>query len=338
MQGLMRSALASLLLTSGACIAHSASAISTPEREGYLPGWSGVRIHYRVLGSGPDTIVAVHGGPGAGMHAILPELRPLAGTQTVIFYDQRGGGYSELPSDTTLLGATEHVQDLEAVRRFFKLEKLTLVAHSFGSVLVARYAQDFPDRIERMVFFGAVGPRRAEAAQQARAPAMAADSALQARWLAAMRSLMGGSAADPVVACREYEAVGRQMAVALGESGNWQGTTCAMPPEAVRYYYRYTARLGPQDFGDWDFSHSLRHVEAPLLVIAGDQDPGSFNVQRAWAAALPLGRLFAIPGAGKTASADRPDLFFPAVETFLAGRWPANAETTATLLPGSNPR
>ena len=40
-------------------------------REGYLQGADNVRLYYRVVGSAPDTIVAVHGGPGAGMNAFL---------------------------------------------------------------------------------------------------------------------------------------------------------------------------------------------------------------------------------------------------------------------------
>ena len=65
-----------------------------------------MRLHYRILGSAPDTVVAVHGGPGAGMQAILPELEPLAENHTLIFYDQRGGGLSELPADTRMVYVT----------------------------------------------------------------------------------------------------------------------------------------------------------------------------------------------------------------------------------------
>ena len=58
-------------------------------REGYLQGADDVRLYYRVVGSASDTIVAVHGGPGAGMNAFLPDIEPLAQNHTVIFYDQR---------------------------------------------------------------------------------------------------------------------------------------------------------------------------------------------------------------------------------------------------------
>ncbi len=316
-----------LALLAGSCATPSprADGGSAPPDEGYLTGAGDVRLHYRVLGTAPDTIVAVHGGPGAGMHAVLPELEPLAERHTVVFYDQRGGGRSELPADTTLLEARWFVEDLEAVRRHFGLERMTLVAHSFGSILVASYAEERPERVERMVFFGAVGPRKAAARARAQSAVAPPDSALRERLRGVMGALLGGTSTDPVADCREYEAIGREMARARGEPGAWRGTTCAMPPEAVRYYFRHTAQLAPRSFGEWDFTDSLGHVEAPLLVIHGGLEPEATEAQRDWAAAVPNGRLLVIPGAGKGASADRPDLFYPAVETFLGGDWPAGA-------------
>jgi hypothetical protein len=43
-------------------------------REGYVPGAGGVRLFYRVDGSGPDTIVVLHGGPGLNLEGLRPDL------------------------------------------------------------------------------------------------------------------------------------------------------------------------------------------------------------------------------------------------------------------------
>lgn len=317
------------LLVLPACTPRRPATTPSPDlrgvREGYLRSADGARIFYRIEGSGRDTVVVVHGGPGAGMEALRPDLMPLARTHTVIFYDQRGGGRSELPADTARLSADHHVQDLEAVRRFFGLERMKVVAHSFGPVLVARYAQRHPGRLGRMVFVGASGPRRAEAA--ALAMRAAPDTAAQRRMFTAMRSLMEGTAADPVATCREYEAASRAISAARGEPVRSRGTTCSAPPSAVAYYYRWTVRMGPASFGEWDFTgRALAAVDAPLLVIHGDLDAAAVAQQRAWAASVRDGRLLLIAGAGKGAHADRPELVFSAIDTFLAGRWPEGAQ------------
>lgn len=309
------------------CLALAAACGSaeTP-REGYLPGAEGAQIFYRVVGSGADTAVMVHGGPGAGIESVRPDWEPLADRFTLIFYDQRGGGRSTLPADTSLLHARYFVEDLEAVRRHFGLERLKLVTHSFGAVLAARYAQAYPERVERLVFHGATGPRRAEAARLARASPPSPDTALSNRLSERLGALLRGTAEDPVATCEEYEALGRRLAELRGQPAVWQGTTCAAPPEAVRYYYRYTAQLAPRTFGDWDFTTGLEDLDAPLLVIHGARDSAALPQQRAWANAVPRGRLLLVEDAVKGAVADRPEVVLPAVASFLAGEWPSDAE------------
>lgn len=291
-------------------------------QEGYLQGADDVRLYYRVVGSAPDTIVAVHGGPGAGMNAFLPDLEPLAQNHTVIFYDQRGGGRSELPADTSRLDAHFFVEDLEAVRHHFGLSRMTIVAHSFGAVLVARYIQSYPTRVERLVFLGATGPKRSEAGKLAQKRYAEMDSVTFTRLGEVIYSLLGGTAADPVAACREYENILDDLAVKRGEPNNWRGNTCEATPEAVAYYYHYTARISPATFGDWDFTKEFDDITVPLLVVYGAEDSLALPQQHAWAQAFPNGRLLVVPKAGKGAIADRPDLVLPALESFFKGRWP----------------
>lgn len=292
--------------------------------EGYLVGAEDARIHYRVLGSGSDTVVVLHGGPGAGIHSVLPVLEPLAERVTLLFYDQRGGGRSELPADTSLLHARYHVADLEAVRRHFGLERLKLLTHSFGAILAARYAQRHPERVERMVFHGATGPERSEAARLARASPPSPDTALSNRRRRLLSSLLQGTSDDPVETCQDFEALGLRLAEARGEQVTWTGTSCAAPPEAVRYYFRYTAQLAPRTFGDWDFTSGLEDVSAPLLVVHGERDTVGLPANRAWATALPNGRLLVVPGA-RTPFSDRPEASFRAVAAFMEGEWPPDA-------------
>lgn len=294
-------------------------------REGYLQGAGDVRLYYRMVGFAPDTIVAVHGGPGAGMNAFLPDLEPLAQSHTVIFYDQRGGGRSELPADTSRLDAEFFVEDLEAVRQYFGLSRMKIVAHSFGAILVARYIQSHSKQVERLVFLGATGPKRTEAAKLAQKHFAAMDSATFKRYIELIQSLFDGTAANPIAACQEYENILTDLASKRGEPNNWRGTTCNSSPEAVAYYYRYTARRTPETFGDWDFTNAFGDIAAPLLVVYGSQDLLALPQQHAWAQAFPNGRILLVPKAGKGAIADRPDLVLPALESFFKGIWPEGA-------------
>lgn len=304
-------------------IACSSSKQKAVINEGLLSGADAEKVYYRVMGSGQDTVVVIHGGPGAGMHTVIPMMQPLAKSFTLIFYDQRGGGRSTLPRDTTKLQPHHFVEDLESVRKHFDLEKMNVITHSFGSILVAEYAKKYPDRLKRMVFHGSTGPQRSEAGKYYRAQSAAArqspDTALSNRASELFQSLLNGTAADPVKTCREYEEISRKLLIAQGDSTNYEGTTCNAPPEAIRYYYQYTAQLAPRYFGDWDYMKDLKKVTAPLLVIYGEQDSLGIPMQQQWINAVPNSRLLLIPDAQKGAFSDNPDESFPEVADFFRG-------------------
>lgn len=294
----------------------------TPQKksnEGYIKVSEDIELYYQIIGSATaqDTILVVHGGPGAGMNAVLDPVLPLADHFVLLFYDQRGGGESSLPQNTKLLGAEYFIEDLEKVRQHFNLESMNLLAHSFGAILVAEYAKKNPERVKRMVFIGAVGPSREEAAKVYQAFPASPDTVLSNRAQQKLSKLLRGTAENPVENCSEYEKISRMLAEKRGETVTWSGTVCEASSEAVAYYYQFTAQITPQTFGKWDYTTVMDHINAPLLVIHGDEDSlGAFS-QELWVEAFPNGQLSTIQGAGKSAITDQPELVFPQIVEFF---------------------
>jgi pimeloyl-ACP methyl ester carboxylesterase len=118
------------------------------QQSGYVTVSDGARLFYRTSGHpgpGIDTLIAIHGGPGLDLGTIYNDLALMFGDRhVVIYYDQRGGGRSELPADTTRLFAARQIQDLDDVRKHFGLQRVTLVAHSYGPLLAGSYAIAHP--------------------------------------------------------------------------------------------------------------------------------------------------------------------------------------------------
>jgi proline iminopeptidase len=90
------------------------------QQSGYVTVSDGARLFYRTSGRpgpGIDTLIAIHGGPGLDLGTIYNDLALMFGDRhVVIYYDQRGGGRSELPADTTRLVAARQIQDLDDLR------------------------------------------------------------------------------------------------------------------------------------------------------------------------------------------------------------------------------
>ena len=122
-------------------------------QEGHLAGADNVHLFYRRVGEGNEFIVILHGGPGATLENGEFLGDALADKKhTVIMYDQRGGGRSDVVKDSSMLTAASHVRDLEAVREHFRIQTMNLIGISWGSILAALYADAHPERVARIVF------------------------------------------------------------------------------------------------------------------------------------------------------------------------------------------
>jgi len=108
----------------------------------------GADLFVRRIGSGPPVVV-LHGGPGADHEYLRPGFDALADGRELLYYDQRGGGRSPVPRDVPV-GWIEQVADLEALRRHWGLERLTVAGYSWGGLLALLYALEHPGRVGRL--------------------------------------------------------------------------------------------------------------------------------------------------------------------------------------------
>lgn len=315
MRGLAHAALP--LALSFLWVPRSVPAQTTPTaREGYVDAGANVRLFYRVVGAGADTIVVLHGGPGFTMDYLAADLEPLAARHALLFYDQRGAGRSTLVSDSASLDAQRFAEDLEAVRKQFRIRRLTLFAHSWGAGVAALYGIRYPERVGRLIIVGGLPLRGGELTDAFARLDARRDSAAQHRvqQLRAARLARPGDAA----ACRSYYQVA--FVASYGDTTaarRRRGDFCAGTPAALANKINNVDRFTMRSIGDWDWRQSLRVVNAPALVIHGMADFIPVASARAWATALPNARLLLLDGIGHFPYVEVPDRFFRAVEEFL---------------------
>jgi proline iminopeptidase len=254
------------------------------------------------------------------MEDVREDFAPLTKDHVVIFYDQRGGGRSELPSDTTRLFGARQVQDLEEVRRFFSFRRMTLVAHSYGPLLAVSYAVAHPRAVARLVFFGGVGPRLGDLWQRFdRAFSERLDSTQRSQLADADRR-MADPASDFHQACWDYQSIALRPRFAnphLVPALIRRNEPCAGDLASLRYGANVSSRVILASFGDWDLRAQLRSLDMPALIVHGEAELIPLDLAAEWAAALPRGRLLPAPRAGHMPCLERGDVVWPAVEKFL---------------------
>ena len=302
-------------------------------REGYVDAGDAVRLFYRMVGTGGDTVVVLHGGPGFSMSYLAPDLGPLAAHHVLLFYDQRGAGRSTVVADSAALDAQRFADDLEAVRRHFGLSRLTLFAHSWGAAVAALYAARHPDRIARLLIVDGISVRRAHHVRIAQILDSRRDSIGRRR----LQQLADARRADPGdrAACRAFFDEWFVAAYADSTAGRRRrGDFCADAPASLANKLTRIDRFTLASLGDWDWRPAMRSVTAPTLVMRGAMDYVPLESAREWAAAPPNGRLLVLDRAGHFPYFETPEGFFLAAEEFLQGRWPAGAEAVRAPGPG----
>lgn len=130
--------------------------------EGDFVVHEGARLHYTRTGQGP-AVLLVHGANGTSHDFPASLVAELSKDHTVVVFDRPGHGWSDAPVGP--LGLRENAAALEALARLLRLERVTLVGHSYGAAVAMRAAIESPELFTHVV---AVTPCTAIDARNAR--------------------------------------------------------------------------------------------------------------------------------------------------------------------------
>jgi len=120
------------------------------DSSGFVPTRDSTRLFYQKTGRGPRTIIV------PGRIFLWPTVRRLADEFTVISYDTRDRGRSDRIDDASKITIQADVDDLEAIRSHFRIEKADVIGYSYMGMMVMLYALQHPDRVDRVVQLGPV--------------------------------------------------------------------------------------------------------------------------------------------------------------------------------------
>jgi proline iminopeptidase len=240
----------------------------------------------------------------------------------LVLYDQRDRGHSDPVKDPSRIGVDYEVSDLESVRQQLKIEKMSLLGCSYLGGVVALYALEYPEHVERVIQVDPIPTRRelwkqAEQTLNARLDKTAVDRLEKIR--------KGPGKVDPVRLCLEADKVNNPAYFGDPSAAARYHTPCELPNEQLHNGDANWAALD-RSLGDWDWRPRLKGIKVPVLLVYGTRDWIPESAAREWIRALSNGRLLVLPGVGHQSYWERPDLVFAAADVFLHGAWPDGAE------------
>ena len=288
--------------------------------QGYIKGADGIRLFYRSVGNGKETIIYLHGGPGANFRGQEDYIDPLARKRRLIMYDQRGGGHSALVTDPKLLTAAHHVRDLEELRKAFGVERITLVGLSWGSALAALYAAEYPERVDRIVFVSPMAPRRTLLDDRINKLDSLRTSEEISRRKVLQQAVASANDVDTLKICREFSDSTFRLYFVDPTPAKLSHASrrCDIPPAAIRNRPVVETAVFAS-LGVWDLRPTLKKLSMPTLVLEGENTNVPLDATREFADSLPNSRIILIPNAGHEFFVDQPKLFLQTVERFLKG-------------------
>lgn len=122
----------------------------------YSEGYARVMGHwlfYRSFGESGKrgTILAVHGGPGAGQDGMTRIAQFSEKGFRVVMYDQLGAGRSEKPASELFYSMERYVDEIEGVRATMNLGKVHMYGVSFGGFLNIGYAVKYSKNLASLM-------------------------------------------------------------------------------------------------------------------------------------------------------------------------------------------
>lgn len=276
----------------------------------------GGKVWWRRIGSGPKTpLLLLHGGPGCGHDYLLP-MMALADERPVIFYDQLGCGRSDAPDDEALYRIPRFVEEVDAVRKALKLDRLILFGNSWGSLLAIEYmVTGHGAGVEKLVLSGALA------------------SVPQA--VAGMQRLLDALPDNAGKRLKELEAAGKQ------DSPEYQSLVtlfydrhlCRANPKPPEYGATianlvkspaYRVMNGPNEFTiigiikDWERRPDLAKIRLPTLITTGEFDEITLDCAQAIQSGIAGSQLNVMPGCSHLTMLEKPDEYNAIVRSFIA--------------------
>jgi proline iminopeptidase len=273
----------------------------------------GYKLFYRSFGSGDNTLLCLHGGPGVPHHYLLPLAKLANDNLRVVLYDQLGVGGSEKPEDTSLFNIERGADEVEGVRKALGLGRIHLLGSSYGGALALQYALKYQRNIKKMIIAGGLASVSETVEEMQR-----------------LKTLLPKETQEVM---KKYEAKWAFLHPEYLKAVDmyYHNFVCRLPewPEDVARALNevsvpvYFTQNGPNEFTiigtwkGWDITKRLPEIKVPTLVTVGKYDEVTPKVAETIHRGIPGSELKVFENSAHLTMWDEEEKYLQAVKEFL---------------------
>ena len=251
-------------------------------------------------------LFVLHGGPGGDHSSFKTQIAALTDVAQLVYVDHRGSGRSA-PGDVETYTLDNNVDDLDALRDYLGLNRISVLGSSYGGMVAQGYAIRYPDRLANLIL-SSTSPsyRFMEDAKRIVAERGTDDQKRVCEWL-------WNATFESHEQLHDY----------YKTMGPMYSTT--FDPEKMEASWNRGIRNFEQlNFGfggflkEFDFTDDLEKIRCPTLVLAGAHDwicPP--NHSTLIAENIPRAHLKVFAKSSHSIAVDEPEAFLAAVRGFL---------------------
>jgi proline iminopeptidase len=251
-------------------------------------------------------VFALHGGPGGDHVSLRDSLSPLSDTAQIVYIDHRGSGRSS-PADPATYTLDQNIDDVDALRDYFGLDRISVLGVSYGGMVAQGYAIRYPDRLANLALIVTASSFRfLDDAKRILAERGSADQqrVCERLWEGSFESL------DQL---HEYYRVMGPFYSTTFDEQKFEATL----GRSLRNFEQLNIGFGGF-LRTFDFTDELCRIACPTLVIGGAHDwICAPNHSRGIAERIPRAHLKIFRNSSHAVAVDEPEAFQNAVRGFL---------------------
>ncbi len=271
---------------------------------------NGTDLFYKRMGAG-EPIMVVHGGPVLEHGYLVPFFKPLTENYELIYFDQRLSGRSTAEVDSAEVTLDNFVEDIEELRKALNIDKMHLMAHSWGGLLAMKYAIKYPTNLNSLILLNSM-PASSDLWMQEEgmlAQQISEEDSLKRQEIMTSDLFQN----DPSKAIEQLLVLSfrNQFATpSLADSLDFY-----IPDDYMVRSQRFGNLMG--DISNYDLHSELEAVDVPTLLMYGDIEPAASISGPELQSAIPNAEFVVLENSGHFPFVEQPELFMNELNSFL---------------------